>query len=165
MLKYAYEMGVRAALEEAGLTKEAFNWGKALDFGMKNPYLTSAGAGAALGGLSGFASGHEGGTWRGALTGAGAGFGMAGGARLAMGKQFLQPFKSARGFQQLAQAGKLPQRAADVATQTAQRYGDKMFVPGLIGGTAGMAAGGALAGGAAYHGRPQENPWGRGRMW
>jgi hypothetical protein len=90
-LKQAFETGVAAAHQEAGLTKQAI-W----------PYLVPAAAGAGLGALMG----GEGNRMRGAAMGGLAGLGLAGGARLGMGKPLTRA-----GFE-AASAGRLGLGAA-----------------------------------------------------
>ena len=116
MLKLAYELGIQKALEEEGITKEAF-WGalggaatkgiaglgnlasrgagalgqvpggsKMLEMAAKNPLAAKTLGGGAVGGVTGGLFGDEGGMARGALMGAGMGAGAHLGAKAMLGK-------------------------------------------------------------------------------
>ena len=115
MLKRAYQLGIKMAFEEAGMTKEAFLGGAitkglgslakilpaggqkaltsglkalnpAVEWGLRNPLAARTAVGAGAGGITGGLFGDEGGFMRGALMGAGMGAGSHAGRLAALGK-------------------------------------------------------------------------------
>jgi hypothetical protein len=153
MLKKAYELGFEKALEEEGLTKEAFTqhltkllesptMGKVLGWGAKNPTLAMSATGAGIGGLGGAMFGDEGGFARGALMGAGIGAG----AGLGLGTQGRKGLSL---LQRQAAKGKLSPKGLEHLKSRAWQ------------GLGGAAAGGVGAGllGASAIPNPQDRPW------
>jgi hypothetical protein len=171
MLKHAYELGVRKALEEVGLTKEAFlgqaltkglsqlvskggTLGRGATWAVQHPLAAKTLGGAAIGGVGGGLFGGEGGFGRGALMGAGIGAGAHAGGLLGLGR-------GGRMARQISRTGMTVGRAAREPVTAMQA---RMAASELArrGGRAGMGAlaGGAGAGALGYGlTRPEPPPW------
>lgn len=164
MLKQAYELGVQKALDEAGITKEAFGGAltkglsllgskvpggaKLLGWGMKHPLAAKTLAGAGIGGLGGAAFGDEGGFARGALLGAGIGAGAHAGKMYGLGKGGRAADKLLRNVWQGTARGKNLARRASLAQKVLGQRGGRAAMYGL-GGAAAGGLGGLALGGAA----------------
>lgn len=162
MLKLAYEAGVEIALEEEGITKEAFGkmlaeglskgisraggmipgGTRAVSWGVRNPLAAKTLAGAGIGGLGGAAFGDEGGFARGAIMGAGLGAGAHMGKMVGLGKGGRGADKLLRDVVRGNAGGKLLNRRVALAQKVlGQRAGR-----GLAYGAGGAAVGGLGAG-------------------
>ena len=156
MLKHAYELGLQKALEEEGLTKEAFlgqaltrgismlgkipGGSKMIGWGVQHPLAAKTLGGAAVGGVGGGLFGGEGGFARGALLGAGVGAGAHGGRMLGLGRTG----RGAESMMRRALGGNLSQKAMQSG-----RLAKMQDIVGRRAGRAGMyALGGGVGAGA-----------------
>lgn len=176
MLKIAYQLGVQAAFEEAGLEKHA----GILDKGVKylaehggrfgkgveqastmagnNPLLAKILAGAGVGGLGGAAFGDEGGMMRGALMGAGVGAGAHGGKLMGLGRSGRMARNIGRTGTTAAGDAAATAGVKGVAQSELARMGDRA----ALGAGAGALGAGVLGyglGGGVVPGRGEPPPW------